>query len=167
MAVEGLHAVNYNAYMLQAKDYAEEIKKIDADIANDPGNTALIDRRYALIEAQREMIRAAEDEKEAIRDLVSEGYDAMIDALQAIIDKRKDMLQSIKDTYDYEKTINEQTKTIASYQKQLQAYGGDDSEETRAKIQQIKVSAIASIWKAENYQVIQKMVLKQNFRDLM
>ena len=40
----------------------DRIKKIDAEIANDPVNTTLIERRQELLEQQRDMIKSAEDE---------------------------------------------------------------------------------------------------------
>lgn len=138
-AVEGLHAINYNAYMTQADDYAKEIKKIDAEIANDPVNTTLIERRQELLEQQRDMIKSAEDEKSAIKDLVSDGYDALSEALKKIADNYLDALNAQKDLYDYAKTIREQTKAVAQYEKQLEAIKNDTSEETKAQIQQIKV----------------------------
>lgn len=138
-AVEGLHAINYNAYMTQADDYAKEIKKIDAEIANDPANTTLIERRQELLEQQRDMIKSAEDEKSAIKDLVSDGYDALSEALKKIADNYLDTLNAQKDLYDYAKTIREQTKAVAQYEKQLEAIKNDTSEETKAQIQQIKV----------------------------
>lgn len=138
-AVEGLHAINYNAYMTQADDYAKEIKKIDAEIANDPANTTLIERRQELLEQQRDMIKSAEDEKSAIKDLVSDGYDALSKALKKIADNYLDTLNAQKDLYDYAKTIREQTKAVAQYEKQLEAIKNDTSEETKAQIQQIKV----------------------------
>lgn len=138
-AVEGLHAINYNAYMTQADDYAKEIKKIDAEIANDPANTILIERRQELLEQQRDMIKSAEDEKTAIKDLVSDGYDALSEALKKIADNYLDTLNAQKDLYDYAKTIREQTKAVAQYEKQLEAIKNDTSEETKAQIQQIKV----------------------------
>ena len=138
-AVEGLHAINYNAYMTQADDYAKEIKKIDAEIANDPANTTLIERRQELLEQQRDMIKSAEDEKSAIKNLVSDGYDALSKALKKIADNYLDALNAQKDLYDYAKTIREQTKAVAQYEKQLEAIKNDTSEETKAQIQQIKV----------------------------
>ena len=143
-ATAGLHAVNYNAYMAQADDYAKEIEEINKDLAKDPYNTLLLERRNELLEAQRDMISSAEDEKQAIKDLVSEGYNTMLEALQEMIDKRKEALQAEKDLYDYEKTISEKTKNISSLEKQLQSYEGDTSEETQAKIQQIKVDLEAA-----------------------
>lgn len=140
LATQGLHAVNYNTYMQQANDYAKELLSINQQLANDPYNVDLIDRRNELLELQQEAISNAESEKDAIKDLISEGYDKMLEALQDLIDKRKEALQAEKDLYDYQKQISEQTKTIAEYQKQLQAYEGDDSEEAKAKKQQIKTN---------------------------
>lgn len=139
-SVVGLHAVKFNTYMRQSDDYAKEIARIDKELANDPYNDKLLERRQELVDAQRDMISAAEDEKQAIKELVSNSYDAMLDALQKIIDKRKEALQAEKDLYDYQKSVAEQSKTITSLEKQIVSYNGDDSEETRATIQKLKVS---------------------------
>lgn len=139
-AAVGLHALNYNTYMSQADAYAQEILRMDRQLADDPYNTALLERRQELLELQRDSIQAAEDEKQSIRELVSDGYDRMLEALQDIMDKRKDALQAEKDLYDYQKSIAEQTQAISAYEKQLSAFSGDMSEETQSKIQQIKVS---------------------------
>lgn len=48
-------------------------------------------------------------------------------------------MDSAKDLYDYQKKVKDQTSEIASLQKQLSAYSGDTSEETRATIQKIEV----------------------------
>lgn len=140
LATQGLHAVNFNTYMQQADDYAKELLNIDKELANAPYNVDLIERRNELLELQQEAISNAESEKDAIKDLISDGYDKMLDALQGLIDKRKEALQAEKDLYDYQQSIAEKTKTIAEYQKQLQAYEGDDSEEARTTIQQLKVN---------------------------
>lgn len=139
-ATLGLHAVNYNAYMSQADDYAKEIAKIDKELADDPNNQTLLERRQELLETQRDMIKSAEDEKQAIKDLVSDGYDAFLEIMQKAINKRKELLTNIKDLYDYEKNIAEQTKEISALEKQLNAYQGDTSEEAKSTIQQLKVS---------------------------
>ena len=96
-ATFGLHAVNLNTYMAQADEYAKELKQINEDLANDPNNWTLLERRKELIDAQREMIKNAEQEKQSIKDLVSDGYDVMLDALQKLVDKQKDLLDSQKD----------------------------------------------------------------------
>lgn len=140
MSTMGLHGVNYNVYMAQADKYAEEMQKINKEIANDPYNQDLIERRQELLELQQDMILAAENEKQSIKDLVSEGIELELDALQELIDKYEDALDSQKSLYDFQKKISEQTKDIASLQKQLAAYQGDNSEEAKAKIQELKVS---------------------------
>lgn len=116
-AVAGLHAANYNTDMALADRYAEEIKALDAEIAADPFDNDLLERRQELLEAQRDAIQAAEDEKDALKDLVKDGIDAQIDAMADLIDKYKDALDSQKDLYDYQNTVRDKTKEIASLQK--------------------------------------------------
>lgn len=139
MATLGLHGQNYNVYMAQADKYAEELKKLNAEIAEDPNNTKLLDHRQDLLEAQRDSILAAEDEKQAIKDLVADGIEKELDALQDLIDKYTDAMDTAKDLYDYQKKVEEQTSEISKLQKQLAAYSGDNSEETKATIQKIQV----------------------------
>ena len=95
----GLHGVNYNTYMSQADQYRKEMEAIQAEIAKDPYNQELIDRRKELLELQQESIIAAENEKEAIKDLVEEGIDKQLESLQDLIDKQGEMLDSQKDYY--------------------------------------------------------------------
>jgi len=96
-ATMGLHAVNYNTYLAQAEDYAKELKEINKDLAKDPYNTELIERREELLGLQRDMISAAQDEIQAIKDLQSEAYDNLLERLQEVIDKRKEALNAEKD----------------------------------------------------------------------
>lgn len=139
MATLGLHGQNYNVYMAQADKYAEELKKLNAEIAEDPNNTKLLEHRQDLLEAQRDSILAAEDEKQAIKDLVADGIEKELDALQDLIDRYTDAMDTAKDLYDYQKKVEEQTSEISKLQKQLAAYSGDNSEETKATIQKIQV----------------------------
>ena len=97
MATMGLHAQNYNTYMYQADEYKKEIDELDAQIAKNPYDQELINRRNELLELQRESILAAEDEKEAMRDLVEEGINLELDALQEKIDLYQESLDSQKD----------------------------------------------------------------------
>ena len=138
-ATMGLHGVNYNVAMNQADQYAKKVAELNAQIAKDPYNQDLINKRDEYLEAQRESILNAEDEKDAIRDMVEEGINLELDALDELIDKRNDALDSAKSLYDYQKKIAEQTKEIAEIEKQLGAYAGDSSEETKATIQELKV----------------------------
>lgn len=139
-SILGLHALNYKTYLENSKEYARELEQINEELANDQYNQTLIDRRNELLEAQRDSILATEDEKQSIKDLMSEGYDNLLSTIDELINKRKDMLNLIKDQYDYEKSIAELTSDVSKYEKMLSAYQGDDSEESRATIQKIKVS---------------------------
>ena len=162
----GLHGVNYNVYMAQADKYAEEMEKLNKQISADPYNQDLIDRRQELLELQQESILAAEDEKEAIVDMVEEGIELELDSLQELIDKYTDALDAQKDLYDYQNDVQEQAEEIASLQKQLSAYAGDNSEESQAKMQQLKVTlaeAQTDMEETENdkYIVDQKQLLDE------
>ena len=139
-ATMGLHAQNYNTYMAQADDYAEKIKENNEELAKDPYNKDLIDKKKELYESQQSCILAAEDEKQAIIDMVRDGIELELDAMQELIDTYEEALDSQKSLYDYQKKVAEQTKNIADLEKQMSAYANDTSEEAKAKIQQIKVS---------------------------
>lgn len=138
-ATMGLHTQNYNVYMAQADKYANEISKINRDMAKDPYDTKLIERKEELLKLQQDSILAAEKEKQAIVDLVKEGIDLQLESLKELIDTYEESLDSAKNLYDYQKQINDKTSDISTLQKQLAAYEGDTSEETKAKIQQIQV----------------------------
>lgn len=140
MATMGLHGQNYNVYMAQADKYAEEIKQINKELAEDPYNTKLLDRREELLKTQRESILNAEEEKAAIVSLVKEGIEKELDSLKKLIDKYNESMDKAKDLYDYNKNVKEQAKEIATYQKQLNAYANDTSEETKAIVQKIQIS---------------------------
>ncbi len=140
MSAVALHGVNYNTYMQQSVDYAEEYKKIQEEIAKDPYNKDLIARREELLELQQESITNAESEKEAIKSLVEEGINIHLEALSELIDKYKESLNAAKDLYDFQKNISEQTQEIANLEKIFEAYSGDTSEEARKIIQETQVS---------------------------
>lgn len=137
-AVAGLHAQNYNIYMAKADGYAKEIRSIEAEMANDPYNQTLIERRQELLELQQKSIKSAEDEKKALVDLAEDGISAQIEAMGDLIDKYKESLDNAKDLYDYQKNVSKQSKNIANIEKQLAAYQNNTSEETRATIQKLK-----------------------------
>ena len=138
LATMGLHGVNYNTYMAQADKYKQEMLKISEELANDPNNQKLIDRKNELIDAQQQAILSAENEKDSIKDLIQDGIDKQLDALDDLIDKYLDCLDSEKSLYEYRKKIGEQSEKIASLQKQLSSLQGDNSEENKAKLQKLK-----------------------------
>lgn len=152
MATMGLHGQNYNVYMAQADKYAEELLKLNKEIAEDPNNTKLLERREELLESQRDAILAAEDEKQAIIDMVREGIELELDALQKLIDRYSESLDNAKNLYDYQKKIKKQTSEIASLQKQIAAYAGDTSEENRATVQKLQVDLSDAIENLEETQ---------------
>lgn len=136
----GLAAIRNNIYMAQADAYREEMLKVNKELAKDPNNTILINRREELLELQQQSIQAAQQEKQAIKSLVQEGYETMLDYVSTLIDKYKEALNAEKDLYDYQKNIADQTKNIANLQKQLDALSGDDSEENRNRLQQLRAN---------------------------
>lgn len=139
MAAMGLHGQNYNTYLAQAEKYADEIEKIDKQIANDPYNTDLIERREELLSLQHESVSAEEEEKQAIIDMVEEGINLELDSLRELIDAYEESLDSAKDLYDYQKKIKKQSSEVQKLQKQLSAYANDTSEENKARIQKLQV----------------------------
>ena len=132
----GMLAIQYDTYLNESARYAAELKSIEKDIAQDPYNQDLLDRRNELLEAQRDAISNALKEREAIKSLVEEGIEAQLNALQKLIDKYKEALQSQKDLYDYQNNVTENADEISRLQKLISAYQGDDSEESRLKVQQ-------------------------------
>ena len=139
-ATLGLHAINYNVYLSKVEEYAKKLKDINEEIANDPNNQTLLERRQELLELQQESILSAKEEQQSILDLKKEGYDIFLDTLQELIDKQKELLDSQKSLHDYEKSISKKTNNISNIKKQLEAYKGDTSESAKATIQKLEVS---------------------------
>lgn len=139
-AAAALHAYNYEIYKNQAQDYKKEIDKLNAQLAKDPYNKTLLDRRDALVQSYQEVIKSTEDEKYAVIDLYKQGYNALSNKIHTLIGDYNDLLDAEKNAYDYQNTIADKTKEIAQIRKQLTAYAGDLSEETRSKVQTLKVS---------------------------
>ncbi len=141
-AAFGLYKTDYETSLAQADKYAREYADIMNKISTGElsmGDEAVVNRLRELQDEEWSAKLAAEDTLNSIIDLVRNGYEAQLDALGKLIQKYKDLKQSEKDAYEYQKTIAEKTNHIASLQKQLQAYGGNDTEEARAKIQELKV----------------------------
>lgn len=137
-AAQALIAQKYQLYLNQAKAYKDEILKIDEELAKDPYDKELLDRKQELIKAQQDAINSSISEKDALKDLVQEGYDTFLDKLDEVIQKYKDLMSQQKDAYDYEKSIAEKTKALNALEKQYSAVQGDNSEEGKKNIQQLK-----------------------------
>lgn len=142
IAAIGLHKTNYDSYIAQAEAYQSEYDKIMKQIEKgelSASDENVIQRLRDLQDAHREAKKSAEDELESINDLVKQGYEAQTDALSKLIEKYKKLKDSELDAYKYQKEIAEKTKQIASLQKQLIPYSNNDTEESRAQIQKLKV----------------------------
>jgi len=137
-AAQALLAQKYQLYLNQAKAYKDEISKINEDLANDPYDKELLDRKQDLIDKEQEAIKSAMSEKDAIKDLTNDAYTDFIDKLGDAIDKYKELMDTMKDAYDYEKSIREKTEALNALEKQYSAYQGDNSEEGKKNIQQLK-----------------------------
>lgn len=97
MASAALTMARYDEDIAAARRYEAEIKKLNDEIAKDPNNTKLIEKKEEYIQAQRESIEAAEQEKQAIKSLIQEAIEKNIEALNKLIEKYNDSLQAAKD----------------------------------------------------------------------
>lgn len=136
-ATQALLVQKYQLYLNQAQKYKDEILKIDEELANNPYDKELLDRKQDLIDNQQEAIKSSISEKDAIKDLVNDGYNDLLNALQKVIDKQKESLSAEKSLHDYQRTVAEQTATIAQLQKRLLALQGDNSESGQSQKQSI------------------------------
>ena len=87
--------------MDQAESYAAEIEKINAELAKDPSNQLLIERKEELVDAQYDSVEAAMDERDAMLSLAEEGYQAQLDILDKLIDKKREARDAERDLYEY------------------------------------------------------------------
>ena len=136
-AAQALLVQKYQLYLNQAQKYKDEILKIYEELANNPYDKELLDRKQDIIDKQQEAIKSSISEKDAIKDLVNDGYNDLLDALQKIIDKQKESLSAEKSLHDYQKTVAEQANTVAQLQKRLLALQGDNSESGQSQRQTI------------------------------
>ena len=138
-AVMALYAGNYEANKQQVEMYNKEIadwKKYMKDNGledNDEARNHLND----LVDAQREYASACQESKYAMIDMAKDGLNAQKDYLQEIIDKYKDLMDKQQSAYEYQKNLNSAVEEINNVQKQIEVYSGDNSEENRARIQQL------------------------------
>lgn len=95
--IASMIVADYDTYMGLADQYANKVKELNKEIANDPNNTKLIDKRNEYLSQQRDMIKNANDEKKALQSLIKEEYDKILDVMQKLVDKRNELLNSKKD----------------------------------------------------------------------
>lgn len=135
----GLTAQNYDVYLAEAEQYKQMLS--DVKDMYDAGAISLEEyeeyqRKYS--QSQRDAIKNANEAKKAVISYVKDGLDAQNQALEKSVSKQKELLQSEKDLYDFQRKISDQNKNIANLRKQIAALEGDDSEENRKKLQQLK-----------------------------
>lgn len=135
MASLGIMASRLDILTKQAKQYRNAISELDNQYADDRMNTKYLDQRNKLIETQRNVINNVYKEREAIKSLIKDGYDKQLNYLNKLISKRKEALSKQLEAYQYQRTIEEKTKNVSNYQKQVMAFGGDNSEEGKLNAQ--------------------------------
>ena len=134
----GILAAQYDVALQQHKRYAQAIKEINSEIANDKYNQDLIDRRQELYEADRKAIESSNKFKESIADVVEIGIKAQIAAMKELIDKYNDLMDTQKDETEYAKKVANAQANINTIQKQLNAYRNDDTEEGATRRQKLQ-----------------------------
>ena len=139
LATIAMHGVQREAALSEAQKYADEINKLNKDIAKDPNNQKLLDQRDEWISKEEEAVLAAKEAEEAMVDLVREGIELEVEALKKLIDTYTDELDKAKDLYEYRKKIKEQSTTINVLQKQISSFEGDNSNEAMATVQKLRV----------------------------
>ena len=135
MASLGIMYSRLDILTKQAKQYRNAISELDNQYADDRMNTKYLDQRNKLIETQRNVINNVYKEREAIKSLIKDGYDKQLNYLNKLISKRKEALSKQLEAYQYQRTIEEKTKNVSNYQKQVMAFGGDNSEEGKLNAQ--------------------------------
>ena len=138
-AVMALYAGNYEANRQRVEMYNKEIadwKKYMKDNGLEDNDEAR-NHLYELVDAQREYASACQESKYAMIDMAKDGLNAQKDYLQEVIDKYKDLMDKQQSAYEYQKNLNNAVEEINNVQKQIEVYSGDNSEENRARIQQL------------------------------
>lgn len=139
-AVMGQHMYNYEVYMQQAQKYADEVARINQELAKDSNkaNTELIAQKQEYEEAQRQAILNANKEKESVVSYLQDALDKELDASNSLIDAKIALLDAEKALHDYRESIADTSASIALLEKKIAALEGDTSEEAMAKIQELK-----------------------------
>ena len=128
---------NVKRYEQLMKDFREGKNEFKGH-AYDPYSQDDINEMKELNDGYKENVSLLKEMAEANKELVQNGINKHLESLKELIDKYNESLSAAKDLYDFEKNISNQTSNINSLQRQLQAYGGDDSEEGRKRRQELR-----------------------------
>lgn len=133
-----LHLANYDTYMYNAEQLANEIASLDAEYADDKNNSFYLEQRDNLISQRYDAIRAAQSERETVIDLIKDGINAEISATEKLVNAKKEALSAEQELHDYQKSIAEKTNDINMIQRQINALEGDDSLENQKKLRELR-----------------------------
>lgn len=137
-ATMGLHFANIETYKKQAQDYYEEMQELQQRLVNGAGQDVLEQFRE-MEDLHRDIISNIRGEEQAVLDLVSQGYEEQISALERISDLTLERMDRERDLYNYQKSITEKAKEKTSLERQISVLDGDDSEESKAKLQKLRL----------------------------
>lgn len=135
----GLTAQNYDTYLAISDRYKEQIAELNQ--AYKSGSVDLEtynDKMCEYQQGQQNAIKSANEAKKAVIDYIRDGLEKQNEALQESINKQKELLSQQKESRDFNKKMLDLNKEIARTEKQLAVLSGDDSEENRKTIRELK-----------------------------
>ena len=135
----GMYAQKRDIYKSEAEKYKQMQAELDQMYAN--GDIGIIDYEAKMREyksGQMDMAKAAEDMNKSIINLVSDGLEKQNQALSESIQKQKDLLRAEKDLKSFQDSLNDANKNVSRLERQYEILSGDDSEENRKRLREIK-----------------------------
>lgn len=135
----GMYAQKRDIYKAESEKYKQMQAELDQMYAN--GDIGIIDYEAKMREyksGQMDMAKAAEDMNKSIINLVSDGLEKQNQALSESIQKQKDLLRAEKDLKSFQDSLNDANKNVSRLERQYEVLSGDDSEENRKRLREIK-----------------------------
>ena len=135
----GMYAQKRDIYKAEAEKYKQMQAELDQMYAN--GDIGIIDYESKMREyksGEMEMAKAAEDMNKSIINLVSDGLEKQNQALSESIQKQKDLFRAEKDLKSFQDSLNDANKNVSRLERQYEVLSGDDSEENRKRLREIK-----------------------------
>lgn len=135
----GMYAQKRDVYKVESEKYKQMQAELDQMYAN--GDIGIVDyedlsRKYK--QGQMDMAKAAEDMNKSIINLVSDGLEKQNQALSESIQKQKDLLRAEKDLKSFQDSLSDANKNVSRLERQYEILSGDDSEENRKRLREIK-----------------------------
>lgn len=135
----GMYAQKRDIYKAESEKYKEQMAELEKDYQKgivDPETYESKMREYK--SGQMDMAKAAEDMNKSIINLVSDGLEKQNQALSESIQKQKDLLRAEKDLKSFQDSLNDANKNVSRLERQYEILSGDDSEENRKRLREIK-----------------------------